>query len=120
MRHLPNLMSAGRLALAPVLLVLAWYGYPHSCLILTAAFASDVLDGFLTRQFGSTSTLGATPDSASDFVLYFILPLGAWWLWPALVRRASPFFLTVLACCILLPLVAFGKFHSVTSITRGA
>jgi CDP-diacylglycerol--glycerol-3-phosphate 3-phosphatidyltransferase len=31
------------------------------------------------------------------------------------VRRESPFFLTVLACCVLLPLVAFGKFHSVTS-----
>jgi phosphatidylglycerophosphate synthase len=71
MRQLPNLMSAGRLALAPVLLVLAWYGYPHTFLVLTAAaFASDVLDGLLARRLGSTSTLGATLDSVSDFVLY--------------------------------------------------
>jgi CDP-diacylglycerol--glycerol-3-phosphate 3-phosphatidyltransferase len=31
------------------------------------------------------------------------------------VRRESSFFLTVLACCVLPPLVAFGKFHGVTS-----
>jgi hypothetical protein len=46
MRHLPNLISGCRLATAPVLLVLAWYGYAHTFLVVTAAsFASDVLNG---------------------------------------------------------------------------
>jgi CDP-diacylglycerol--glycerol-3-phosphate 3-phosphatidyltransferase len=116
MRHLPNLISGCRLATAPVLLVLAWYGYAHTFLVVTAAsFASDVLDGALARRLGHTSALGAKLDSVSDFVLYLTLPLGAWWLWPAIVRRESPLFLTVLACCVLPPLVAFGKFHRVTS-----
>jgi CDP-diacylglycerol--glycerol-3-phosphate 3-phosphatidyltransferase len=116
MKHLPNLISGCRLATAPVLLVLAWYSYPHTFLVITAAsFASDVLDGTLARRLGHTSALGAKLDSLSDFVLYLTLPLGAWWLWPAIVRRESPFFLTVLACCVLPPLVAFGKFHGMTS-----
>jgi phosphatidylglycerophosphate synthase len=77
MRYIPNLISGCRLAAVPVLLLLAWYGYPHTFLIVTAAsFASDVLDGFLARRFGQTSSLGATMDSVSDGVLYITLPLG--------------------------------------------
>jgi phosphatidylglycerophosphate synthase len=116
MRHIPNLISGCRLATVPVLLWLAWYGYPHTFLIVTAAsFASDVLDGFLARRLGQTSSLGAIMDSVSDGVLYITLPLGAWWLWPAIVRHESAWLCTVLASCVLPPLVAFGKFHGLTS-----
>ena len=99
----------------PILLVLAWYGYGTAFLVgATACFASDVLDGYLARRLGQTA-LGARLDSVSDFVLYITLPLGAWWLWPRIMRRESFFFLTVLASCVLPPLVALGKFHALTS-----
>ena len=116
MRHLPNLISGCRLATAPVLLLLAWHGYAHAFLaVTTASFASDVLDGYLARRLGQTSDLGATLDSAGDFVIYLTLPLGAWWLWPAMVRRELPWFLTVLASCVLPPLVARWKFSAFAS-----
>ena len=42
--------AADYVATAPVLLCLAWYGYPYTFLVITAAsFASDVLDGTLAR-----------------------------------------------------------------------
>jgi CDP-diacylglycerol--glycerol-3-phosphate 3-phosphatidyltransferase len=114
--HLPNLISGCRLVTTPILLVLAWYGYGKTFLVgATACFASDVLDGYLARRLDQRSALGARLDSVSDFVLYITLPLGAWWLWPAIVRRESPFVLTVLASCVLPPLVALGKFHALTS-----
>jgi CDP-alcohol phosphatidyltransferase len=114
--HIPNLISGCRLATAPVLLLLAWYGYSYAFLaVTTASFASDVLDGYLARRLGQTSALGAKLDSVSDFVLYITLPLGAWWLWPDMVRRELPFFLTVLASCVLPPLIAFWKFSTFAS-----
>src|ERR671925_1206910 len=114
--HLPNLISGCRLVTTPILLVLAWYGYGKTFLVgTTACFASDVLDGYLARRLEQSSALGARLDSVSDFVLYITLPLGAWWLWPAIMRREIPFFLIVLAGCVLPPLVALGKFHALTS-----
>jgi phosphatidylglycerophosphate synthase len=114
--HLPNLISVCRLVTTPILLVVAWYGYGKTFLVgATACFASDVLDGYLARHLEQRSALGARLDSVSDFVLYITLPLGAWWLWPVIMRRESSFFLTVLASCVLPPLVALGKFHALTS-----
>ena len=114
--HLPNFISGCRLVTSPILLLLAEYGYGKTFLVgTTACFASDVLDGYLARRLGQRSALGARLDSVSDFVLYITLPLGAWWLWPAIVLRESPFFLAVLASCVLPPLVALGKFHALTS-----
>ena len=116
MRHLPNIISICRLATTPVLLLLAWYGYAHTFLaVTTASFASDVLDGYLARRLGQTSALGAKLDSVGDFVIYITLPLGAWWLWPEMVRREIPFFIAVLASCVLPPLVAFWKFSTFAS-----
>jgi len=116
MRHLPNLISGCRLATAPVLLLLAWHGYAHIFLaVTTASFASDVLDGYWARRLGQTSDLGATLDRVGDFVIYLTLPLGAWWLWPAMVRRELPWFLTVVASCVLPPLVARWKFSAFAS-----
>ncbi len=114
--HLPNLISGCRLVTTPILLVLAWYGYGKAFLVGTIlCFASDVLDGYLARRLGQRSALGAQLDSVSDFVLYITLPLGAWWLWPAIMRRESLFFLTVLASCVLPPLVGLVKFRALTS-----
>ncbi len=114
--HVPNIISVCRLVTTPILLVLAWYGYGTAFLVgATACFASDVVDGYLARRLGQRSALGARLDSVSDFVLYITLPLGAWWLWPAIVLRESSFFLIVLASSVLPPLLALGKFYTFTS-----
>jgi hypothetical protein len=85
--NLPNALSILRLALVPVLLVLAWQGRRTPFLwCFGAALASDVVDGFVARRFGSASELGARLDSWGDLVIYAALPLAAWWLWP---ERAS-------------------------------
>ena len=114
--QLPNLLSTLRLAMAPVVLVLAWYGYGRIVLmVLVLSFASDVVDGYLARSWGQTSTLGATLDSLGDFVMYLTIPLAGWWLWPDIVRREAAFFIAVLASCILPPVLAWCKFRTLTS-----
>lgn len=114
--QLPNLISALRLAVVPVLLGLAWYGYERAVLVLLAAsFASDVLDGYLARTFGQTSTLGARLDSVGDFAVYLTIPLVGWWLWPEIVRREAPYFIAVVASTILPPVFGYYKFRTSTS-----
>jgi len=88
---LPNLLSTLRLALAPVLLVLAWTGRPTAFLaVLVVALASDACDGFLARRLRQATALGTRLDSWGDLAIYTLVPLCAWWLWPDLLRREAP------------------------------
>lgn len=90
MRGLPNALSLFRIAMVPVLGVLAWRGQAGLFLAaLGLALASDVLDGIVARSSGETSPLGARLDSAGDLATYTTLPLFAWWLWPQIVRAEA-------------------------------
>lgn len=70
MKHLPNLLSLARLALAPYVLVLLVRREYRTVLVLFAiAGLTDFLDGLAARKFGSTSRLGAALDPVADKVL---------------------------------------------------
>lgn len=116
MLHIPNLISACRLATAPVILVLARYGYPRIVLaVLIASFASDVLDGYLARRYGQESALGARLDSLGDFVIYITIPMAWWQLWPDIARHEAPYILAVMASVTIPPCIALYKFHALAS-----
>lgn len=67
---LPNLISCGRLALAPlaVALILSWR-WGEALAVFALAGLSDGLDGFLARRFDWSSELGAFLDAAADKAL---------------------------------------------------
>ncbi len=82
---LPNALSVTRIALMPVLLVLAWRGYEIYFLALLAfSLLTDGLDGFFARLFHQTSELGVKLDSWGDLLTYFTMAAGLWLLWPEL------------------------------------
>ena len=68
---LPNLLTWGRIAAIPVV-VLAFYSAPYhwadplAGLIFAAAGITDSLDGYLARRLGQTSRLGAFLDPVAD------------------------------------------------------
>jgi CDP-diacylglycerol--glycerol-3-phosphate 3-phosphatidyltransferase len=71
-RHLPNVLTASRLLLYP--LMLASFVYEQFALglgLFTVAATTDFLDGYLARRWRATSTLGAVLDPISDKVLTF-------------------------------------------------
>jgi cardiolipin synthase len=87
MRHLPNLLSALRLTLAPFA---AWAVLNDHDTSALAAFAvaglSDLLDGWIARRFGFTSRFGAWLDPIADkllmlFCFIALLRVGAVPLW---------------------------------------
>ena len=93
---LPNLLSACRIALAPVLLALAWRGLPEAFLaVLALALLTDLLDGWLARRLGQVSDRGAELDSLGDLCVYLAVPVAAWWLWPEALLR-DPVSVTVI------------------------
>jgi phosphatidylglycerophosphate synthase len=103
---LPNLLSALRLALAPVLGVLAWTGQPTAFLaVLAVALLTDCCDGWLARRLGQTTLLGTRLDSWGDLATWTLVPICAWWLWPDLVRREAGF-IAAAAAAFALPIAA--------------
>lgn len=78
-RHLPNAITAGRMALV---LPLAWTihaaEFRTAFWIAFAAGASDALDGALAKAFGWQSRLGGLLDPLADKLLITACFLGLW------------------------------------------
>ncbi|MGH8602645.1 MAG: CDP-alcohol phosphatidyltransferase family protein [Gammaproteobacteria bacterium] len=115
-RQLANSITGLRFVCAPVLLWLAWNGYALGFLaLLGAVFVTDAADGFIARKFRLESELGAKLDSAADWVIYSLIPIAAWWLWPELVKREL-FFVALVIVSYTVPvawgLIKFGVFTS--------
>ncbi len=112
-----NGLSLLRLTLAPVLLLLAWHDAPGGFLaVLIAAFFLDLVDGPIARGLQQVSVTGAQPDSIADFAIYSVFIIGAWLLWPDIVRREAAWF-AVVGSSIALPVCAgLVKFRRPTSL----
>lgn len=112
----PNLLSALRLVLGMVLLGLAWRGNAVAFIgVLIFAFFLDLIDGPIARRWRQVSELGPVLDSCADFSVYMTFLIGAWWLWPEIVRRELVF-IVLLGLSIVVPaLVGFFKFRRPTS-----
>ena len=97
--NLANGLSATRLLLAPVLLVLAWRRL-HApffwCLV--ASLATDMIDGAVARRLGQTSKLGAVLDSLGDLATYSAVPVCAVWLHPEVIQEERAAFWATVAC----------------------
>ena len=66
-RNIPNLITAGRILLVPPVAWALMVGHYHTALILFfVAGVSDAVDGFLAKQYGWTSRLGALLDPLAD------------------------------------------------------
>jgi CDP-diacylglycerol--glycerol-3-phosphate 3-phosphatidyltransferase len=113
---LPNAFTATRLALVPVLLLLAAAGKPNAFVaVLAVAFATDAIDGWLARRFRLESPLGAKLDSRADMALWLSLPIATWLLRPEFVH-AEAASVAVLLASLALPLGAgLAKFGRVPS-----
>lgn len=91
----PNALSALRIALVPVFLVLVLVGNDVAALIVIVVSAlSDFLDGIIARRFGQITKLGQLLDPAADrlFIFAAVIALAVrdvvpWWLVVVIVGR---------------------------------
>lgn len=116
MVNIPNLLSCLRLAIVPLLAVLAWNGRERLFFgFFLAALLTDLFDGYLARKLKRESELGAKLDSWGDFALYMTVPVCAWLLWPDLILREIVF-VSIVAGSFAIPVtIGFIKYHRLTS-----
>jgi CDP-diacylglycerol--glycerol-3-phosphate 3-phosphatidyltransferase len=66
----PNILTLGRIALIPVIMVIFLLPYtwspPVACLIFAIAGITDWLDGYLARRFNESSAFGRFLDPVAD------------------------------------------------------
>ncbi len=116
MAAVPNLLSALRLVLAPVLLLLAFKGEASWFLLcLASSLSSDVIDGWVARHYRLTSELGAKLDSWGDLATYSSVAVSAWWLWPEIILQQAWWVVAALVAYVLPTLLGFLKFSRLTS-----
>lgn len=113
---LPNLLSAARLGIAPVLLLLAFVEQREIFLwLLAVAFLTDAVDGTIARLTGQVTRFGATLDSWADVAIYVTVALAMVLLWPELLRREALAISAVVASVALPTLMGLLRFGHFTS-----
>lgn len=92
---IPNVLSAVRIALVPVFLILLVQGHDIlALLVLVVSSITDYLDGVLARSLGQITRLGQLLDPAADRLFIFATLIGLalrdivpWWLVAIIVAR---------------------------------
>jgi cardiolipin synthase len=110
-KHLPNLLTAARLALSPYLFLLMFqHRYSTIIPLFIIIGITDVVDGFLARRFGVSSRLGAYLDPIADKVL-----LSGTFLVLALTGAIEPWLTAVVIGRDLIILAAAGVLYLATA-----
>lgn len=114
-RKLPNLVSATRILIAPLLFYFAFAQMQNwflASLVFTAF--TDVLDGFLARKLNQITPLGSHLDSWGDFTIYSTMAICCWILWPGITHAVLPYYALILFSFLLPVLVGLGKYGRLT------
>jgi CDP-diacylglycerol--glycerol-3-phosphate 3-phosphatidyltransferase len=116
LRHVPNAISAARIAAVPVLLMLALAGWRSAFTwVLVPALLSDILDGWLARAFHLESKRGAFLDSIADTMLWFVSLYGIWVFHREVVTENAVLCSAVIACWVLENVAALLRYRRLSS-----
>lgn len=75
--NIPNILSAYRLVMFPVILLFMYLGKENLFVIfLCISLVTDILDGFIARTFNMVTELGAKLDSIADTGTYILAITG--------------------------------------------
>jgi CDP-diacylglycerol--glycerol-3-phosphate 3-phosphatidyltransferase len=126
LRHVPNAISAARIAAVPVLLALGVTGHEIAFTwVLVPALLTDIADGWLARSLDLQSKLGALLDSIADTLLLLVSIYGIWVFHRDVLASNTALCTIVVGLWVLENIVAllrYGRlssFHTYVSKTAG-
>jgi CDP-diacylglycerol--glycerol-3-phosphate 3-phosphatidyltransferase len=103
--NLPNILTMGRVAVIPVVILLLDRGTPKDCvwaaIVYSAAAITDLLDGYLARRMNVVSLLGKFLDPLADKLLVmaslvYMIPMGRIPEWAVVLLLAREISVTAL------------------------
>jgi CDP-diacylglycerol--glycerol-3-phosphate 3-phosphatidyltransferase len=110
--NLPNVISAIRVALVPVLVLLAIEKKADVFLwVLAFSLFTDAIDGYLARRLGQVTEFGTRLDSWADLITYAVMLLGLKLIWPETFERESGYLVFAFSSWIVPLLVCMMRFH---------
>ncbi|WP_461482007.1 CDP-alcohol phosphatidyltransferase family protein [Porticoccus sp.] len=110
--NLPNVISALRVAMMPVLVLLALEHKINGFLwVLALTLFSDGIDGYLARRLGQVTELGTRLDSWADLSTYAAMLLGLKVLWPDLFASESNYLVVAFSAWLVPLLVCLARFR---------
>ncbi|WP_461519493.1 CDP-alcohol phosphatidyltransferase family protein [Porticoccus sp.] len=110
--NLPNVISATRVALMPVLMLLALQHNVVAFLsVLALSLLSDGVDGFLARRLGQVTELGTRLDSLADLSTYAAMLVGLKVLWPEVFEQEAGYLVMAFSAWLVPLLVCLARFH---------
>ena len=102
MHHIPNILSAFRIALIPFFIHKVLQGnMPAAAVILIISALTDIVDGYLARRFNWVTNLGKVLDPAADKLtqivvcVSFIVQFSQYWVFFAVLLLRDLVFLVV-------------------------
>jgi cardiolipin synthase len=112
--NVPNVLSASRILLFPVLLWLAWTGQDKvfAWLFFFSLF-TDFADGIIARRFNMITQFGSRLDSWGDLCNYIAAFFGIILLHPTDVKDHATGFLVLFVLYIIAPVIMLIKFSRV-------
>ena len=114
--NLPNLISALRLGMVPLLASLALEHKAELFLtILALSLFTDALDGFLARRLDQVTKLGTQMDSWADMATYAVMLLGLYVIWPDIYQSESTYLVIAFSSWLVPLLVCFARFQKFPS-----
>jgi len=114
--NLPNVISAVRVALMPVLLLLALEQKAQAFLgVLSLSLLSDAVDGYLARRLGQVTALGTRLDSWADLSTYAAMLVGLKLLWPSVFEREVSYLVAAFSAWLVPLLVCLARFRCLPS-----
>ena len=115
MKHIPNILSALRIALSPVLVAMADQPVWLAAFMLLAGI-TDAIDGLIARRFDCHTALGARLDSVADWM--FFISVG--WIfctrYESVLRACLFELLLVIAVRLIALVVGWVRFGRVVSV----
>ncbi len=110
---LPNLLSASRIILLPLLFLLLYFSSEY---VFLAAYiivgSTDLFDGILARKLNQVSHFGKELDSFADLLFYLSSAYFVYYLFPEVIRANSIYliiFFSLLGFSFLLSAILFRR-----------
>lgn len=114
--NIADWFSFYRIAAAPFLLIILWFGERELFTwLLLVSYSTDMIDGFLARRFKITSARGSQLDSLGDQITLVIALIGLLVFEPDFLIENSFFIILAFVPYIFQMIIAFIKYGKATA-----